>query len=348
MTRRAASLVVATITLVAMVAVAFMVELPYVVMSPGLTEDTLGEFEGEPVVTIDGHHTYPTEGRLDLTTVSVTRPDYRPRLPEVLSAWWSDEDAVLPDEVIYPSDRTPQEFEEEKTQQMLDSQSQAVVAGLTQAGFDSLDVTIESVEPGMPADGKLRGGDVVVAIDNVPVTSVAGLIEEIKSRPVGSEVTVQVLRDGKAKTVSMHTTGVGDSTSRIGVTLSEVFDPPFDVNIDLGQEIGGPSAGLMFSLAIYDKLTPGPLTDGRYVAGTGTIDANGDVGQIGGIQQKLAAAGHAGAEVFLVPAGNCADAVNSPFADDLELIRVGTIEDAVVGLEALAAGDHAEIPRCGG
>jgi PDZ domain-containing protein len=348
MTRRAASLTVATITLVALVAVAFMVKLPFVVMSPGLTEDTLGDFDGQPVITIEGHRTYPTQGRLDLTTVSVTRPDYRPRLPEVLSAWWSDEQAVLPDEAIYPSDRSPQEFEQEKTQQMLDSQSSAVAAGLAQAGIDAVDITVEEVEPGMPAEGELREGDVIVALDNKPVVTVSELIEGIQDTPVGSEVTVQVLRDGKFKNVSMMTAGSGDSTSRIGVTLGETFNPPFEVNIDLGQEIGGPSAGLMFSLAIYDKLTPGPLTDGRYVAGTGTIEASGEVGPIGGIQQKLAAADHAGADVFLVPADDCGGATASPFSDEMELIRVDTIDDAVTGLEALATGDEASIPRCGG
>jgi PDZ domain-containing protein len=146
----------------------------------------------------------------------------------------------------------------------------------------------------------------------------------------------------------MVTAGVGDSTSRIGVTLGEAYNPPFDVNIDLGQEIGGPSAGLMFSLAIYDKLTPGALTGGRYVAGTGTIDASGKVGPIGGIQQKLAAAEHAGAEVFLTPAKDCDHAVTSPFADDLELIKIATIDDAINGLEALDNGDDADVPRCGG
>jgi PDZ domain-containing protein len=325
-----------------------MVKLPFVVMSPGLTEDTLGDFDGQPVITIEGHRTYPTDGRLDLTTVSITRPDYRPRLPEVLSAWWSDEDAVLPDEAIYPSDRSAQELAQEKTQQMLDSQSSAVAAGLAQAGIDAVDITVEEVEPGMPADGKLREGDVIVALDNKPVTSVSDLTEGIRTKPVGSEVTVQVIRDGKYKSVSMNTAGAGDSTSRVGVTLGETFDPPFEVNIDLGQEIGGPSAGLMFSLAIYDKLTPGALTDGRYVAGTGTIDAAGVVGPIGGIQQKLAAAGHAGAEVFLVPTRDCGGAAASPFGEDMELIRVDTIDDAVTGLEALAAGDEASIPRCGG
>jgi Lon-like protease len=348
MTRRAVSLTVATITLVALVAVAFLVKLPFVVMSPGLTEDTLGDFDGQPVITIEGHNTYPTAGRLDLTTVSITRPDYRPRLPEVLSAWWSDEDAVLPDEAIYPSDRSPQEVEREKTQQMLDSQSSAIAAGLAQAGIDAVDITVEEIEPGMPADGTLREGDVIVALDNKPVVAVSDLVEGIQATPVGDEVTVQVLRDGKYKSISMDTAGGADSTSRIGVTLGETFNPPFDVNIDLGQEIGGPSAGLMFSLAIYDKLTPGPLTDGRYVAGTGTIDASGGVGPIGGIQQKLAAAGHAGAEVFLVPARDCEGAAASSFSDDMELIRVETIDDAVTGLEALAAGDEASIPRCSG
>ena len=349
MTRRATSLIVATVTLVLLVTVAFWVKLPFVVMSPGLTENTLGNFDGQPVITIEGQQTYPTKGRLDLTTVSVTRPDYRPQLPEVLKAWWSDEEAVLPEEAIYPSGRSPEEYAQEKTQQMLDSQESAVVAGLTQAGFDAMDVHVAAVQPGLPADGKLRKDDVIVAVDNVPVTTVAALIEDIKQHPVGSEITVTVLRDGKAKIVSMTTAPDDEnaSESRIGVSLEEVYNPPFDVNIDLGQEIGGPSAGLMFSLGIYDKLTPSPLTGGRFVAGTGTITADGEVGPIGGIQQKLAAAEHAGADVFLAPAGDCGDAAGSPYLDDFEVIKVATIDDAITGLEALNTGDTESIPRCG-
>ena len=348
MTRRATSLIVATITLVVMVTVAFWVKLPYVVMSPGLTEDTLGDFDGEPVITIEGQQTYPTTGRLDLTTVSVTRPEYRPRLPEVLNAWWSKDDAVLPDEAIYPSDRTPEEYEKQKSQQMLDSQDAAVVAGMTQAGFDAMDVRVGGTQPGLPAAGKLRADDVIVAVDNVPVTTVNALIEDIKTRPVGSEITVTVLRDDKARTYSMTTAPDDEnpSDSRIGVSLEEVYNPPFTVNIDLGQEIGGPSAGLMFSLGIYDKLTPGPLTGGRFVAGTGTIEADGKVGPIGGIQQKLAAAEDAGADVFLAPADDCGDALGSPYLDDFEVIKVATIDDAIAGLEALNSGDTASIPRC--
>ncbi len=348
MTRRTASLVVAALTLVVLVTVAFSVQLPYVVMSPGLTEDTLGTFDGEPVITIEGQRTYPTTGRLDLTTVSVTRPDYRPRLPEVLSAWWSGDEAVLPDEAIYPEDESPQDLEQQKTQQMLDSQSSAIVAGLNQAGFDAIDVTVDSVEEGMPADGELRPGDVIVAIDGEATTATGDVVGQITSLPVGTEVLLDVDRDGETKQIAMTTAGAsGDSSSRIGVTLRDDYNPPFDVNIDLGQDIGGPSAGLMFSLAIYDKLTPASLTGGRFVAGTGTIDAGGTVGQIGGIQQKLAAASDAGADVFLIPAGDCADAVQSPHVDDFEAIKVETIEDAIDGLKALESGDTEAIARCG-
>ena len=111
------------------------------------------------------------------------------------------------------------------------------------------------------------------------------------------------------------------------------FDPPFDVSINLGQDIGGPSAGLIFSLAIYDKITPGALTGGRNIAGTGTIDVDGNVGEIGGIQQKIAGAYGDGARTFLVPAANCAEAAGSSLADDVELIKVATLDQAVDALE---------------
>jgi PDZ domain-containing protein len=134
------------------------------------------------------------------------------------------------------------------------------------------------------------------------------------------------------------------SQSRVGVSI--VDKPPFPVDIDLGQEIGGPSAGLMFSLGIYDMLTPGSLTGGAHIAGTGTIDDSGQVGEIGGIQQKIAGAVAAGATIFLVPDANCGEAAAAPDAGSIELIDVTTMDGAVHALESIASGDGSDVPRC--
>jgi PDZ domain-containing protein len=157
---------------------------------------------------------------------------------------------------------------------------------------------------------------------------------------------MRIKRGGVAKTVTITTEASTDdpSQSRVGISIAD--QPPFQVDIDLGQQIGGPSAGLMFSLGIYDKLTPDSLTGGMHIAGTGTIDAAGQVGEIGGIQQKIAGAVNAGATVFLVPDANCSEALGAPDAGSVELVDVKTMDGAVQALEALTSGDGADVPRC--
>ncbi len=350
MSRRTTSLTVAGVLLVALVTVAFSVPMPYVVLSPGVTENTLGSYEGKPVVTIRGHRTYPTSGHLDLTTVSVTSPDYEPRLPQILQAWWSPRQIVLPREVIYPAEQTPTEVREENAQQMIDSQTTAIVVGLAEAGIDALSVEITGVVEGAPAEGVLREGDEIASVDGTPVESTGDAVEAISGRAPGDSVTLGIVRNGQPRDVRLTTEAAPDDpeAARVGIELGDNVDLPFDVDIELGQEIGGPSAGLMFSLAVYDMLTPGPLTGGRFVAGTGTIDLSGNVGLIGGVQQKIAGAYENGATVFLVPDGDCAEAAQSDLADDVELVRVSTIDDAVEALQALNAGDESTIPRCAG
>lgn len=349
MNRRSAALTVAVGCLVILFAVAFLAPMPYVVMSPGVTENTLGEIKGQPVVSISGHKTFPTSGNLNLTTVSVTSADYHVRLPQVLAAWWSDDQIVLPRDVIYPPDQSVQQVEHENKQQMLDSQSAAVVAGLAQDGIRANNIDVTEVVPGTPAAGVLEAGDEITSVDGQEMWSSDMVVSAVSALPPGTVVRMGVDRSGQPTTVMLRTRANPDdpSSSQIGVKLQDDYDPPFNVNINLGQEIGGPSAGLMFSLAIYDKLTPGPLTGGRFVAGTGSIDASGDVGEIGGIQQKIAGAYDAGARYFLVPAGNCAEAADSSLAGKVDLIKVETLDDAVRALHALDSGNTAAIEACG-
>jgi PDZ domain-containing protein len=348
MSRRTATLTLAGVALAALLAIAFVVPMPYVVMSPGVTEDTLGAFKGRQVVSIHGHKTYPTEGNLDLTTVSVTSPDYHPRLGDILQAWWRKDEIILPREAVYPPDQSVQDVNEQNEQEMTSSQDSAIVAGLGEAGIDAFHVRIADVEAGAPADGVLDVGDEILAVDGKPVQSSDDAASAITGLAPGSRVSIRIRRAGAVKTVTLKTVESTEvaSQSRIGVSIEDDFDPPFDVRIRLGQQIGGPSAGLMFSLAIYDMLTPGSLTGGAHVAGTGTIDDSGAVGVIGGIQQKIAGAVNAGASVFLAPAGNCSEAVDATDSDRVELIKVSTIDDAVHALEALSSGDGDAVPRC--
>ncbi len=348
MSRRSASLTLAAVLLVALVTVAFTVPMPYVVLSPGVTENTLGTYDGKPVIAISGHRTYLTSGHLDLTTVSVTSPDYQPRLPEILKAWWSRRQIVLPRDVIYPPEQTVSEVKQVNQQQMVNSQDAAIAAGLAEAGIDALSLEVSDVVAGTPADGELQKGDIITSVDGAAVESTADAVAAISDRAPGDTVTLGIVRAGQFRDVELATEPSPDDsqTARIGISLGEVVDPPFDVSIRLGQDIGGPSAGLMFSLAIYDLITPGELTGGRFVAGTGTIDPAGNVGLIGGIQQKIAGAYENRATVFLVPSGDCAEASQSDLANDVKLVKVSTIHQAVDALEALKAGDEGAVPQC--
>ncbi len=339
----------AALLLVALVTVAFTVPMPYVVISPGVTENTLGTYHGKPVITVSGHPTYPTSGHLDLTTVSVTSPDSEPpRLPQILQAWWSGRQIVLPREAVYPPEQTAIEVKQENEQQMVGSQDAAVVAGLTEAGVDALKVKVRAVVDGAPADGELEKGDVIASVDGTPVETTDDAVSAISRRSPGDVVSVGIVRQGQPRDVELTTEPSPDDpqTARIGIELENAL--PFEVDIELGQDIGGPSAGLMFSLAVYDLITPGELTGGQFIAGTGTIDLAGNVGVIGGIQQKIAGAYESGATVFLVPSGDCAEASQSDLADDLELVEVSTIHDAVSALHALDSGDEAAVPLCHG
>jgi PDZ domain-containing protein len=198
------------------------------------------------------------------------------------------------------------------------------------------------VATGGPSDGILRPGDVFTSVDGQPVTSVSKLLELIRAKPVGTALTVGYLRDGQAATARITTRTDNGGPPRIGVEPDQKQPHPFDLTFNLG-EIGGPSAGLMFSLGIIDKLKPEDLTGGKIIAGTGTIDDEGRVGPIGGIAQKLVGAKSAGAQVFLVPADNCAEAVANA-QPHLPLLKVATLDDALGALESLRAGRQPE--RC--
>ncbi len=347
MNRRSTALVVAAGCLVALFGVALLAPMPYVVMSPGVTENTLGMYGGRDVITIREHRTYPTDGHLNMTTVSVTSANYHVRLPQVLEAWWSNDQIVLPRDVIYPPRESVQQVQQQNTQEMVDSQSSAVFAGLREAGIKNVRVGVARVLPKTPAAGVLKAGDQITTVGGAKATDTAQVVSALTNLKPGTTVRLGILRQGLPETVTVTTekSPTDPSKSRIGVELRE--DPPFPVDIKLGQDIGGPSAGLMFSLGIYDKLTPVSLTGGRFIAGTGTIDAHGNVGVIGGIQQKIAGAYDAGARYFLVPAANCSEAGSSSLAGKVELIKVATLDQAVSSLKALNSGDTSAITRCG-
>ncbi|SFB73935.1 PDZ domain-containing protein [Nocardioides terrae] len=347
MTQRTIAGLVAVPLVIALLVVAWLSPLPYVVYRPGVTVDVLGKSDGKPIIDVEGHQVFRDDGQLRMTTVSVSRPDTKVRLPELLGAWVSKKDAVYPWDAVYQTGTSDKESRQEGAAQMASSQDVATAVALHELGQDVPEVvTIADVGKGEPADGRLKPRDVLVSIDGAAVTSTDQGIGLIRKTPAGQPLDLLVRRDGKEMHVSVTPTD-HDGTPRIGATVGAGYDFPFDVSIGIDPAIGGPSAGLMFSLAIFDVLTPGSLTGGQKIAGTGEIEPDGSVGPIGGIQQKIAASDRDGARLFLVPKDNCDEAVGAA-RGDVRLVEVTTMHDAVTSVETWTKDHDAKLPTCGG
>ncbi|MEZ0076704.1 PDZ domain-containing protein [Planotetraspora sp. GP83] len=345
MSRRALTLLVAGFLALTLALISAVLPVPYVVLSPGPTENTIGDVKGKPVISISGHQTYPTEGKLSLVTVAYQGgPDNRLDLLTALRGWVDPTVAVVPEEAIFPKTSTLKEVEEQNTQEMTDSQQSATAAALNALKIPiQKAVSVAETDKGQPADGKLKPGDEITAVDGTPVAELESVAAAVQKHKPGEPVRFTVKRGTASTDVTITTARSDEGKALVGVRMQSAYKFPFKVDISVGQ-VGGPSAGLMFSLGIYDKLTPGGITGGKSVAGTGTIDPNGNVGPIGGIEQKMVGARSAGATIFLTPSGNCADAVRA-VPKGLRLVKVETLEGAVKAMDALRTGSG-DVPAC--
>jgi len=344
MPRRALILIVAGAAVVIAAVVAAVLPVPYVILSPGPTLNTLGTGPGgKPLIQIAGHRTYPTAGNLNMVTVNFQGgPGNEINIFTALRAWLSPHDAVVPQQELFGPGQSQQQVQRQDVVQMTNSEANATAAALTEAGIKfKTQVQVISTEPGMPAARALLPRDIITKVNGVPIDSVTGLSQQIRAQGAGHPLRLTVIRHGRTKLVNV-TAVRSQGHPVIGVVVTVKFIFPFNVNISVGN-IGGPSAGLMFALGIVDKLEPMHLTGGRFIAGTGEITPAGAVGPIGGIQQKMAGARAKGATVFLAPAGNCADARGAVPAG-MRLIRVSTLSGAVHSLEAFNAGRP--VPTC--
>ncbi|MCU1586802.1 MAG: hypothetical protein JWN31_295 [Frankiales bacterium] len=322
---------------VVLLALGFSTKVPYVELSPGPAINTLGAPDGKAVLGIRGAKTYPTDGELDLTTVSLRD---KLTLFEALAGWVSGSKAVIPREFVYPDNQSATQNEAETKAEMTDSQNNAAGAALTELGLAR--IKVDTVVKGSGSVGKLRPGDIITAVDGVKVFGPAPLRAEVRKHRIGDVLTVSYLRGGKPGSVAITTGPSQDKPPKAALGVNTLVDSDVKVDISLAN-IGGPSAGLMFALGIIDKLGPQSLTGGKHIAGTGTIEIDGTVGPIGGIAEKLLGARGVGATVFLVPDGNCREARNHR-PDGLTLVRVTTLKDALRGLAAVRAGRKA--PSC--
>lgn len=313
---------------------------PYVALGPGPTYDTLGAVDGRTVVEISRQQTYPTAGKLNMTTVSVGTDL---TLFTALGKWLSGRYALIPREEIFPPDRTEDEVQQEQAKAFQDSEAFAETAALAYLSYP-MKVIVNRVVPDAPAQGKLQPGDVLIAVNGRPMSGAGQVREALDSTEPGQTVEVRYQRGPATSTATIVLGSRDDRQSGfLGIEPANQPDVGFDITISLA-DVGGPSAGLMFALAIVDKLTPGELNGGQFVAGTGEITSDGQVGAIGGIPFKMAAARDAGATVFLVPANNCLEA-RQRAPQGLRLIRVETLADAVQALDALRTNGN--VPTCG-
>lgn len=338
MGRRTRTLVAAALLAVALGVFATTVPVPMVALGPGPTFDTLGEVDGTTVVAVDGLEVYPTSGRLNMTTVAVTD---RLTMMATLGYWLADERQVVPRSQVFPPGLSDAEVERENTLSFAASEVNAEVAAMTQLGLATRAV-VADVVPDSAAVGVLEVGDQLLVVNGTPVGTPAEVSEALAGTAPGESVELTYRRGADVRETTV-VLGASPDRDRGLLGVRPGVDPVGgDVTISLG-DIGGPSAGLIFALSLVDKLTPGELTGGRFVAGTGAITADGAVQPIGGIPFKMAAARAAGATVFLVPAENCAEALATA-PPGLQLVRVASLDEAVAGLDALREARPA--PTC--
>lgn len=343
MSRRVRTLLVGGVLFVVLFVLALTLSVPYVILSPGPTYNTLGKDDGgNQIIVIDGRTPNSTTGNLNMTTVNVSTQSLS--VFSALNGWLLHDEVVVPRASVIPPGQSQQQVDQQNTEEFAQSQDSATIAALCELGYPK-GFGVVSVEKGSPADGKLKSGDEFVSVDGRSADTSDKLSAIVQSLTPGTPVEVAVTRQGKPVTVSITPKAPpeGAKGARFGITVSTTCLAPFTVDLGLGNQIGGPSAGLMFALGIMDKVGTRDLTKGMFVAGTGTIDATGNVGPIGGIQLKMIAARRAGATVFLAPAGNCGD-VRKDTPKGLNVVKVSTLHEAVQDL--LAIQDGKPVPHC--
>jgi PDZ domain-containing protein len=333
-TRRIAVLTAGVVLLVLFGVLGTTLPVPYVAQVPGPTFNTLGDIEGEPIISIEGRERNDVDGNLNLTTVGVSRGGLS--LVQAVRGWFDDEVSVVPEEAVYPPDRSEEETRRANRAAFLTSEQAAQTVALGRLGYP-VKIVVQGLADDSPSEGALEEGDSLDAVGGVPTPDTEALDEVLESIPGGSVVTVSYTRLGKPGTATV-TTGAAEERegSLLGITILEQPSAPFDIDIQV-EDVGGPSAGLMLTLGILDLVGEDDLTGGAVIAGTGTIDAEGTVGPIGGIPLKMVAARDIGAELFLVPADNCAEAAAAP-DPGFPLARVATLDDALEALADFEAG----------
>jgi Lon-like protease len=345
LSRRVRTLCVAGVLFLVLFVIALVVPVPYVILSPGPTYNTLGvdptSPRGEQVIVLGGKAANSTSGNLNMTTVSISTGGITAF--QALAAWLAGDEVVVPKTAIYPPGVSQNEEQQRDAADFQASQDSATVAALCELGYPKA-FGVVGVQGDGPAHGVLRTGDQLVSVDGRPAATADALSKIVSAEKPGTKVNVVVKRSSGTTTlpVTLGPPPKDGKGARLGITVADTCLAPFTVTIHL-ENIGGPSAGLMFALGIIDKVGKSDLTKGRFIAGTGEITSAGEVKPIGGIQLKMIAAKRKGASVFLAPADNCAD-VRKATPDGLKVVKVSTLHGAIDDLLRIQKGQS--VPGC--
>ncbi|MFD1415479.1 SepM family pheromone-processing serine protease [Oceanobacillus jeddahense] len=313
-------------------------QLPYYIQKPG------GADALDPIVEVDGG--YPSEGDMHLVTISGMQAT--PILYAAASVLPHQE--ILPLDQVFPEGMSQEDYMAAQLQVMESSQEAATVVAYEAAekeiDIDFKGVYVVAAVEGLPAEGKLESGDRIIGIDDTEVNESQDLINYIDGKEAGDTVTVVFERNDEEHTANMELEPLDEEGTRVGVGINLVTDREVTVNPEIhfsSGSIGGPSAGLMFSLEIYDQLTEGDLTGGKQIGGTGEIDYDGNVHRIGGVDKKVVASDKEGVDIFFAPNENGREDSNYQVAvetaesigTDMEIVPVDTFEDAIDYLESV-------------
>jgi PDZ domain-containing protein len=356
--------VLCTVVVIGIVSAALLVKLPYYTLSPGSSRAT------EPLISVEGAPVYDTDGNVDFLTVSL-----RQATPvELLAAWINPAVDVEPREELF-GDQSAEENREVNLRLMSDSKDSATYQALNRLGYDiptsGTGAVVSSV--GGPACGQLGVGDVITEVEGTPILLSGDLVEVVGSQAPGTVLDMDVttldvpeisasddaaVEDGSECVVADREPGADrsvqvtlgareDDPSKgfLGVssfTRDLSFDFPVEVTIDSGR-VGGPSAGLAFTLGLLDVLSPDSITGGLKIATTGTMNLDGSVGQVGGVHQKVEAAKREGVELMLVPVEELEEARR--YADGLRIEPVASLDDALAVLATVGGGDAVLPPQ---
>ena len=342
------------VLVVVLIAAVFLVPVNAVIEAPGPTWNVLdnGKSADQDVLKVSGTETYPTEGALRMTTVSVSGcPGYPVTTADLIAAWISSDRRIVDRNEVCPQDQSAQQVEETGKAQMTASQDSAVIAALIETGMaGAMHLTVTEVSE-QQTSTEIQAGDVLETItpeggEATTITSFSQLRELMTTIPEGTRVTLGVNRSEQQTTAALTTIAPQEGTtgSLLGLSLKISVDSTVEASFGL-SDVGGPSAGMMFALGVVDEITPGSLTGGKDIAGTGTIDMDGQVGPIGGIQQKMAGARNSGSRFFLAPASNC-DEVRGHEPEGMQVFAVSTLHEAVTATEAIASGNTSGLTTC--